>query len=86
MRDSWVVYLLAIFCNIWPLSGLYGVYMVTFGEIICCLVMSGGIGCQYRMNNLSKYESFAENLEAFWSVYYKTHVYLVLSQNHLTQD
>lgn len=31
MRESWVVYLLAIFWSIWPLSGLYGVYKATFG-------------------------------------------------------
>ena len=31
MRDSWVVYLLALFWSIWPLSGLYGVYKAIFG-------------------------------------------------------
>ena len=31
MRESWVVYLLAIFWSIWPLSGLYGVYKATIG-------------------------------------------------------
>ena len=31
MRDSWVVYLLAVFWSIWPLSGLYGVYKASFG-------------------------------------------------------
>ena len=31
MKDSWVVYLLAIFWSIWPLSGLYGVYKATLG-------------------------------------------------------
>ncbi|CAF9936355.1 hypothetical protein IMSHALPRED_010731 [Imshaugia aleurites] len=31
IRESWVVYLLAIFWSIWPLSGLYGVYQATIG-------------------------------------------------------
>ena len=31
VRDSWIVFLLAIFWSIWPLSGLYGVYKATLG-------------------------------------------------------
>ncbi len=31
IRDSWMIWLLATFWSIWPLSGLYGVYKVVIG-------------------------------------------------------
>ena len=31
MRESWVIWLLALFWSIWPLSGLYGVYSAAMG-------------------------------------------------------
>lgn len=32
LRDSWKLWLMAVFWSIWPLSGLYGVYQAAFGR------------------------------------------------------
>jgi hypothetical protein len=31
LRESWILWLIALFWSIWPLSGLYGVYKAAFG-------------------------------------------------------